>query len=116
MQVPEFSILEADMGRDREYRRKPHLVFTSPGVWLAGFASCAAIGFLLVTYKYLDDITRNHPGTLPMRLLEEGTGVFTAMLLFPAMVFLALRFPVRRDTWLRAVPIHVVAAAGLSAI
>jgi two-component system, LytTR family, sensor kinase len=74
------------------------------------------VGVLMVTYKYLDDVTRNHPGTLPMRLLEEGTGVYTAALLFPAMVFLALRYPVRRSTWANVLPIHALAAAGLSAI
>lgn len=104
------------MAHDRPHRRNPRLVFRSPGVWMAGVACCSAVGFLLVSYKYLDDLTRNHAGTLPTRLLEEGTGVYTAALLFPAMVFLALRFPVRRSTWAKAIPIHVLAAAGLSAI
>lgn len=104
------------MLRDRPYRKDPRLVFTSPAVWLSGVISCSAVGFLLVAYKYLDDVTRNHHGTLPVRLLEEGTGVYTAALLFPAMVFLALRFPVRRSNWAKTVPLHVLAAAFLSAI
>ncbi len=104
------------MPRDRQYRKHPDVVFTSPRVWLAGVISCSAIGFLLIAYKYLDDLTRGHQGTLPMRLLEEGTGVYTAALLFPAMVFLALRFRIRRANWSRTIPLHVGAAAGLSAI
>ena len=104
------------MSREREYRRDPLRVFTMPAVWLAGVAACTAIGSLLVTYKYLDDVTRNRSGTLPMRLLEEGTGVYTAVLIFPIVVFLALRFPVRRHTWAKVVPIHVLAAAGISCI
>jgi two-component system, LytTR family, sensor kinase len=104
------------MSRSREYRRDPRRVFTMPAVWLAGLAACTAIGFLLVAYKYLDDLSRNHTGTLPMRLLEEGTGAYTAVLIFPLVVFLAVRFPVRRDTWAKVLPIHLLAAAVISSI
>lgn len=104
------------MSRDRQYRRDPRRVFRMPAVWLASVAGCTAIGFLLVAYKYLDDISRNHTGTLPMRLLEEGTGAYTGALLFPLIVFLALRFPVRRHTWAKVLPIHLLAAAVTSCI
>jgi hypothetical protein len=102
------------MSYERAYRQDPRRVFTSPAVWLAGVAACTAVGALLFTYKYLDDITRYHTGTLSRRLLEEGTGVYTAALIFPAIVYLAFRFPVRRGTWARVLPIHILAAAGIS--
>ena len=58
------------MSRERAYRRDPRRVFASPAVWLAGVAACTAVGALLFTYKYLDDITRYHTGTMSRRLLE----------------------------------------------
>ena len=47
------------------------------------FGYFTAHGLLLFTYKYLDDLAREHPGTFLVRLLEEMTGAYTAALLVP---------------------------------
>lgn len=56
--------------------------------WGLFFLLFTALGFLSFSYRYLDDLARGHEGTLARRLLEEGTGVYSVLLLLP----LVLRF------------------------
>lgn len=80
------------------------------------FAVFTAIGVLRFTTFYLDDITRNVPGTLVMRLVEEATGAYGALLLFPAVFLLERRFPLTGGRWRRNWPAHVAIFAAYSAL
>jgi len=51
--------------------------------WIILFLLYTLIAVLLTGYRYLDDLTRQHPGTFYMRVLEEGTGVYSVFLLLP---------------------------------
>lgn len=50
-----------------------------------------------------------HERVLPARpLVVELTGAYAAAVLVPAIVLLALRFPLTRETWWRRLPLHVL--------
>ena len=80
------------------------------------FAAFTAIGVLRFTTFYLDDITRNVPNTLLMRVVEEGTGAYGALLLFPAVFLLERRFPLTGGRWRRNWPAHIAIFAAYSAL
>ena len=60
-------------------------------VWSVLFLIYTGIAILLTDYRYLDDLSRNRPGTFGIRALEEITGVYTAFVLLPLR---ALRSPI----------------------
>ena len=62
----------------------------------------AIVGVTRFAYFYLDDLTRQIPGTLVRRALEEGTGVLAAAVLFPIAVVVERRFPLDRGRWRRS--------------
>jgi two-component system LytT family sensor kinase len=73
-----------------------------------------AIFVLIFSYHYLDDLSRERPGTFEVRFLEEFTGVYSAFILLP-LVFRAARFYLfARKGWLRLVASHVVGAVAFS--
>ena len=39
-------------------------------MWIGLFVLCTLIAVLLTSYRYLDDLTRQHPGTPTMRVLD----------------------------------------------
>lgn len=80
---------------------------------VAGFLASGLLKFL---YFYLDDVTRAEPGTLGVRLLEEGTGTLTGVLLFPLLLLLCLRRPLTRDTWRRRIPLYLGSGVALSGL
>jgi hypothetical protein len=84
-------------------------------VWGGLFLVYTAIAFLLVEYRYLDDLSRQRPGTFLMRLLEEGTGVYSFFLLLPVLFRFALVYLFEGKGWLRVVLLHLAAATFLSA-
>lgn len=53
-------------------------------------------------YRYLDDLARHRSGTAPMRAFEEFTGVVTAVVIVPIVVWLARAVPWTRAGWPRA--------------
>ena len=59
--------------------------------WL--FPLFTAIGLLFFSYHYLDDLSREHAGTLLPRFIEEMTGAYAAMVLVPAILWFTRRFP-----------------------
>ncbi len=71
------------------------------------FAVFTVIGVVRFTTFYLDDITRNVPNTLLMRLVEEGTGAYGALVIFPAIALLERRFPLTGGRWRRNWPAHI---------
>jgi two-component system LytT family sensor kinase len=86
-----------------------------PLVWGGLFLAYTAIAVLLVEYRYLDDLSRQRTGTFPMRLLEEGTGVYSFGLLLPLLFRLARVYLFEGRGWLRLVFLHLATATFLSA-
>jgi two-component system LytT family sensor kinase len=79
--------------------------------WTILFLIYTGIAILLTGYRYLDDLSRNRPGTLAIRSLEEITGVYTAFVLLP-LVFKAANFYLfrpKRLNWILIVFWHIVA-------
>ena len=93
---------------DRRTRALPKL---NP---LAVFAAWTLVAVLLFLYRWLDDLTRGHTGMMGLRLLEETTGAYTAMLLFPLLVWFVRRFPIDKTNWARLAPLYVLAMVLLS--
>ena len=83
--------------------------------WTLLFLTYTAIGALLIGYRYLDDLSRQHPGTFLMRLLEEGTGVYSVFLLLPFVFRFARFYLFERKGWVRLVLFHLTAAVAFSA-
>jgi two-component sensor histidine kinase len=75
-----------------------------------------AIGLLLFGYRYLEDLANHRLGTLLPRLIDEMTGVYTALAAIPIILWTARRFPITRKTWKTAVPIALVSACAYSAL
>jgi two-component system LytT family sensor kinase len=73
-----------------------------------------AIFVLIFSYHYLDDLSRQRPGTFAVRFLEEFTGVFTVFLLLPLVLRVADFYLFRIKGWARQVALHLVAAVGFS--
>ncbi len=72
--------------------------------WAIGlFAGFTALGTLLFSYHYLDDLANQYYGTLPRRLIEEFTGAYSALLLFPFMIWVVRRFPPNVYGWPRTI-------------
>lgn len=71
-------------------------------------------GLLKFWYLYLDDLARQHPDMLRMRLLNESTGTLTFVLLVPAIVWAARKFRFGERPWWKIAPIHLAAAIVLS--
>ncbi len=82
--------------------------------WLLIFLAYTAIGFLNFAYRYLDDLARNHPHTLGIRVFEESTGIYSAFVLLPAMVWAIRRLRIRRDNWWKMVPLNLLAMMAYS--
>lgn len=75
---------------------------TAPRIrWRVVLALFAVATVARFAYFYLDDLTRQLSGTLVHRLLEEGTGNFASLALFPIAVWLERRFPLDRGRWHR---------------
>jgi len=69
-----------------------------------------AVACLQFSYRYLDDLAREHHGTLVTRLIEEGTGAYTALVLMPILFALCRRFPWTQATWRRALAAQLAGA------
>ena len=95
--------------------RAEYLGFTRGQIWVTLFFVYTAAFFLFFNYRYLDDLARERVGTLGMRLLEEGTGSYTAFALLPLVLWMA-RFYVQRGLdWIQVVLLHVAGAVVFSA-
>jgi two-component system LytT family sensor kinase len=73
-----------------------------------------AIFVLIFSYHYLDDLSRQRPGTFAVRFLEEFTGVFTVFLLLPLVLRVADFYLFKVKGWARQAAFHLVAAVGFS--
>ena len=73
--------------------------------WL--FWLFTAIGLLFFSYYYLDDLAREHRGTALPRFIEEMTGAYATMVLFPFIVSLTRRFAFSKESWATALLMHL---------
>ena len=103
-----------------------------PTIWRTSLVAAAialAGGLLKFWYLYLDDLARQHPDMLRMRILNESTGTVTFILLLPAIVWAARKFPFAghpskpkagalgtpgERPWWKVAPIHLAVAVVLS--
>jgi two-component system LytT family sensor kinase len=67
----------------------------------------AVIGVLEFLYRYLDDVARHRTGMLEHRLLEESTGIASALVIVPIVVVITQRVPWTRARWPRAALAHL---------
>ena len=84
--------------------------------WSVLFLIYTAIAILLTGYRYLDDLSRNRPGTLAIRSLEEITGVYTAFVLLPLVMRAAdlYLFRAKRLNWMAIAFWHLVGGIAFS--
>ena len=85
-------------------RLKWRLVFGTFGVLFVSFFA----------YKYLDFVANGEHISPWIPLLNEGTGIIAACLLFPACYWVAIRYPLPSPAWKRHLAIHFTALCLLS--
>ena len=78
------------------------------------FGLYTAIGMLLFSAGYLDDLSRQHYGTWPRRLTEELVGAYTALVFLPFAMWVARRFRIRRENLVPALAVTIAAALAYS--
>ena len=82
--------------------------------WLILFLIYSAIFVLIFSYHYLDDLSRQRPGTFTMRFLEEFTGVYSVFLLLPLVLRAADFYLFKVKGWVKRVAFHLLAAVAFS--
>jgi two-component system LytT family sensor kinase len=84
--------------------------------WTIFFLLFTTLGFLEFSYRYLDDLSREHGGTFVRHLLEESTGAYTVLVLLP-LVFLFARYYLFACTgWVRRIALHITGAIVFSVL
>jgi two-component system, LytTR family, sensor kinase len=84
--------------------------------WLLLFILFTLVAFFTFGYVYLDDLTRQHAGTLSRRLLEQVTGAYSAFLLLPLILRYSRTLLFSPRHWLIRVGLHLLGATAYSAI
>jgi hypothetical protein len=92
----------------------PTARFSQAQTWTILFLFFTGVTFLSFNYKYLDDLARQHSGTLLRRLLEETTGVYSFFILLPMAFHFAHIYLFERKGWLRQSLMHLATGAGFS--
>jgi two-component system, LytTR family, sensor kinase len=82
--------------------------------WTVLFFIYTGIAISLTGYRYLDDLSRQHSGTLPIRSLEEITGVYSVLLLLPLVFRFAHLYLFPRRSWFAVAVWHLAGAIGFS--
>jgi two-component system, LytTR family, sensor kinase len=74
-----------------------------------------AFGLLSFEYRYLDDLARGHQHTFAMRMLEEMTGAYAGLILFPFVVRVVRLTRIHQDNWMRMLPLNLLTLVAFSA-
>ena len=91
-----------------------HAIMNRRLAWFLIFLAFTAMGLLNFGYRYLDDLARGYSSTFGRRMLEELTGAYSALLLFPIMLWLVRKFRIRQNNWWRTLPLNLLVMAGFS--
>ncbi len=83
-------------------------------VWALGFISFTALGLLLFTHKYLDELSKGRRGNFLVHLIEEMSAAYAAALLFPFIIKFVRRYRLERHNWWRRLPLHLLALLAFS--
>jgi sensor histidine kinase YesM len=83
-------------------------------MWILLFLLYTLIAVLMTGYRYLDDLTRQRHDTFYLRLLEEGTGVYSVFLLLPFVFRFARLYLFERKGWLMLGFYHLAGAVPFS--
>jgi len=98
----------------RAARERGVLGLTRAQGWGILFLVYTALFVLFFGYHYLDDLSRQRPGTFAVRFLEEFTGVYTVFLILPFVLRVADFYLFKVKGWVRQVAFHLAAAVGFS--
>ncbi|MBZ5722113.1 MAG: histidine kinase [Acidobacteriia bacterium] len=91
-----------------------YAVLSRKTAWFLTFVAFTALGWLEFAYRYLDDLARGHPHTFAMRMFEEMTGAYSALLLLPVLVWAVRRNRIRRNNWWRTLPLNLLIMVAFS--
>jgi two-component system, LytTR family, sensor kinase len=80
------------------------------GSWLLTCLGFTVFGFLNFEYRYLDNLARGVHHTFAIRLFEEMTGAYVALLLFPGVIWAIRRARIRHNNWWTMVPMNLLIA------
>lgn len=83
-------------------------------VWSVLFVIYTIICVGELEYRYLDDLSRQRTGTFGMRLLEQGTGVYSVFLLLPFIFLFARYYLFECQGWVRRIALHISGAVVFS--
>jgi two-component system, LytTR family, sensor kinase len=82
--------------------------------WQWRFALFTAIGALLFSYRYLDDLAHDIHRNPAVKLIEEFTGAYSVLLLFPLCAAVVRRLPWNARRWPVVVAVQFLAAIAFS--
>jgi sensor histidine kinase YesM len=110
----EISKTTAALGEAVKTKQRGVLEFSRAQGWLILLCIYTGIFVLIFSYHYLDDLSRERPGTFGVRFLEEFTGVYSVFILLPLVFRMARFYLFQRKGWIRLVGWHVAAAVAFS--
>jgi len=82
--------------------------------WAILFLVYTGIFVLIFSYRYLDDLSRERPGTFGVRFLEEFTGVYSVFVILPLVFRMAGSYLFKPIGWLRLIGLHLLSAVAFS--
>jgi two-component system LytT family sensor kinase len=82
--------------------------------WAILFLVYTGIFVLIFSYRYLDDLSRERPGTFGVRFLEEFTGVYSVFVILPLVFRMAGSYLFKSISWLKLIGLHLLSAVAFS--
>jgi two-component system LytT family sensor kinase len=82
--------------------------------WAILFLIYTGIFVLIFSYRFLDDLSRERPGTFGVRFLEEFTGVYSVFVILPLVFRMAGSYLFKSIGWLRLIALHLLSAVAFS--
>jgi two-component system, LytTR family, sensor kinase len=84
--------------------------------WRRVLGVFAALLVCFFFYRYLERVAMGQRGLPLVILIEQGSGIVGALLLFPVSYLVAVRFPLIDGGWKRYLPVHLAAVVAFSFI
>ncbi|HEY2548059.1 MAG TPA: hypothetical protein VGI46_18450, partial [Candidatus Acidoferrum sp.] len=111
---PTNRLLQPPRAKQAVTQRPGVLGLSRRQVWGLLFLVYTAIFVLILSYRYLDDLSRQRSGTFMVRFLEEFTGVYTVFLLLPLVLRAARFYLFKVKGLLLQIALHVAGAVAFS--